>query len=193
MRIGSFRELQRRERIGLLVLVILAPIAGWRYLEPAVLNLAGSGGGGNVRRFQPRAVVRQPMTELRLEALAVASGEYEPGRNIFRFGEKPKPPPPPPPPPPREPPPQQPQAPPPPREPPKPQPPPVDVTLLGIFGPERRRVVVLTDKEGTIINALEREVIREKFIIDKIGYESVDIAFVGFPDAAPQRLEFGGG
>ena len=77
--------------------------------------------------------------------------------------------------------------------PPKPQPPPVDVTLLGIFGPERRRIAVLTDNEGTIINALEREVIREKFIVDRIGFESVDIGFVGFPDVAPQRLEFEGG
>ena len=43
-----------------------------------------------------------------------------------------------------------------------------------------------------IINALEQQVIHEKFIVHEIGYESVDFKFVGFPDAAPERIEIGG-
>ena len=32
-----------------------------------------------------------------------------------------------------------------------------------------------------------------KFIVQEIGFESVAIAFVGFPDAEPVRLAAGGG
>lgn len=64
--------------------------------------------------------------------------------------------------------------------------------MLGIFGPEDRRIAVLTDGEGWFQNALEQEVVRDKFIVHKIGYESVDFKFVGFPGTAPERVEIGG-
>ncbi|RMH15567.1 MAG: hypothetical protein D6696_20455 [Acidobacteria bacterium] len=66
--------------------------------------------------------------------------------------------------------------------------PPIDVSLLGIFGPENRRIAALTDGE-TIINALEGEEINGKFIVDRIGFESIDLRFVGFPDVPPETLE----
>jgi hypothetical protein len=68
----------------------------------------------------------------------------------------------------------------------------VDVTLLGIFGPEDRRIAVLQDGE-TLINALRGDVVKEKFIIHRIGYETVDLRFVGFPDVPPARIEIGDG
>ena len=39
--------------------------------------------------------------------------------------------------------------------------------------------------------ALEQEVIREQFIVHKIGYESVDFKFIGFPDVEPERVKIG--
>ena len=38
---------------------------------------------------------------------------------------------------------------------------------------------------------LEQGVLNEKFIVDRIGFESVDLGFVGFPDAKAKTLEIG--
>ena len=62
--------------------------------------------------------------------------------------------------------------------------------LMGIFGPERRRIAVFKDGDE-ILNALEDDVINDKFIVHQINFETVDIAFVGFPDAKPQRVKIG--
>ncbi len=43
-----------------------------------------------------------------------------------------------------------------------------------------------------IYNALAGDVLEGKFIVDHIGYESVDVKFVGFPDAPAKRLAIGG-
>ena len=122
-------------------------------------------------------------------------GEYEPGRDPFRFYEPPPPPPPPPrpqPPPPR-PQPVAPQPPPGPVVPPKPQPPPIDVQYLGSFGPEAAPIAVFTDPDGEQIwNVRIGEVIEGKFRVVRIGYESVDLGYVGFPDEPPTRLPVGG-
>lgn len=189
-----WENLAPRERFLLGILALLAPIAIWRYLGPALTNLANRGAGQVVRvgRVEERAIARQGLVDLNLSALDATRGEYEPERNIFIFGEKKKPPPPPPPPRPaattkipRP-------APPPPPPPAGPRPPPVDVKLLGIFGPERQRIAVLTDDEGAIIDALVEDVVREKFIVHRIGYESIDLKFVGFPEVEPETLEIGG-
>ncbi|MEM7583806.1 MAG: hypothetical protein AAF560_10535 [Acidobacteriota bacterium] len=186
-------KLQKRERALLGVLVLLFPIGLWQVFGPMLQRFAqrDNGGGVSVGTVQQRAVARQQIADLRLEALDVKSGEYEPERNLFLFGRRPPPPPPPrvergpaPPPPPPPPPPR-------PRDR-KPKPPPVDVTLLGLFGPERQRIAVLTDPDGAIINAQLEEIVREKFIVHSIGLESVDLTFVGFPDEPPVRLEIGG-
>ncbi len=189
MKLGT---LGQREKVLLALLAILAPIGTWQYVKPALLKLASGGGGsvGKVSSIQERKIAREDIAALRLAALDARSGEYEPDRNIFRYGEKPKPPPPPPPPRPvvRDVP--RPTGPPPP--PPPPKPPPVDVTLVGIFGPKYRRIAVLTDGDNWFQNALEQEVVREKFIVHKIGYQSVDFKFVGFPGVEPKRIEIGG-
>ena len=69
----------------------------------------------------------------------------------------------------------------------KPKPPEFTMEYLGNFGPPSRRVAVFSDGKK-IHNALEGEVIDNKFIVARIGYESVDIRFVGFPDTPAQRL-----
>jgi hypothetical protein len=45
---------------------------------------------------------------------------------------------------------------------------------------------------GEIYNVREGAILEGKFIVQEIGFESVAIAFVGFPDP-PVRLAAGGG
>lgn len=71
--------------------------------------------------------------------------------------------------------------------PPKPQPPPFTYAYVGSFGPARRRIAVFSDGETTF-NALEGEVLANKFRLLSIGYESVDIEFIGFPDVPPAQI-----
>ncbi len=189
MKVGT---LGPREKVLLGILALLVPIGAWQYVKPALLSFAsgGAGNAGKVSGVSPRGDARKPIVELRLSALEVSGSEYEPDRNIFSYGKKRKPaPPPPPPPPPARAAPRRAGPPPPPAA---PKPPPLDLKLLGIFGPEGRRVAVLTDGDGWFQNALEQEVVREQFTVHKIGYESVDFKFVGFPDVEPERIEIGG-
>ena len=136
------------------------------------------------------------MVELRVADLEREPGDYAPGRDPFRFGA---------PPPPsacRKPAPpldalrraeealaaqEQPEE----ATPPKPVPPPVDVVYLGSFGSEKQRLAVFSNGKA-IFNVLEGGVLNEKFIVVRIGFESVDVGFVGFPDAPPERLAVGG-
>jgi hypothetical protein len=122
---------------------------------------------------------------------AVPSG-YEPGRDPFRFYQPPPPPPPPPTPPPPPPPVEVvvPGPPAPPPAPPKPQPPAIDVRYLGSFGPPESPIAVFTDGEE-IHNVRVGEVIEGKFRVVRIGYESVDLAYVNFPDEPAARLPVG--
>ena len=68
-----------------------------------------------------------------------------------------------------------------------PKPPVVDLKYLGSFGPETRKIAVFYDGSN-IYNALAGDVLNGKFIVARIGYESVDLKFVGFPDTPAQRL-----
>ena len=65
----------------------------------------------------------------------------------------------------------------------KPKPPEFTLQYLGRFGPPDKQIAVFTNGKQTI-NKQEGEVIDNKFIVAHIGYESVDIGFVGFPDRA---------
>ncbi len=188
MKVGT---LGQRERVLLGMLLIVTLIGAWRFIKPALLSFASGGAGsvGKVSGVKQRQVARKEIVGLGLQALEVGGGEYEPDRNIFSYGKKPKPPPPPPPPRPVR---AAPRPTGPPSPPPPPRPPSLDLKLVGIFGPEHRRIAVLTDGEGWFQNALEREVVREQFIVYKIGYESVEFKFVGFPDTEPERIEIGG-
>ncbi len=154
-----------------------------------------------------RTAVKPPeqVEALSVAALTIRPGEYTPGRDPWRFVDPPPPPPPPPPPGPtaaelearrraeeeaarlraqmlaQQ------QA-----EAAKPKPPPFTMSYLGNFGPPSRRIAVFSDGK-TIYNAQKGEVLAGKFIVADIGYESVDIRFVDFPDLPPQRLAVGPG
>lgn len=158
------------------------------------------------RRARDEEERTDEVVDLRLAALDLVPRDYAPGRDPWRFRE-----PPPPPPPPAEP-----RVVPPPgpspeelerqrqqlleqqrlaaeaaasQPPPKPQPPIFPYKYIGYIGPPGRRVAVFTDGKVTI-NRLEGEVLDGKFLVAQIGYESVEIQFIGFPDTS-QRVAVG--
>jgi hypothetical protein len=181
------RKLGSREKALFGLLMVIALVQGARMLLPLLrgggLAAAVPGAPGGGARQQAEAVKLAQALKLDLDALARSESEIEIGRDPFRFAAPPPPPPPPPAPPPPPP------APPPP--PLGPQPPPVDVTFLGSFGPPTRRIAVFTDGK-TIYNAERGDTLSGKFVVHAIGFESVDLTFVGFPDVPPERLAVGG-
>ncbi len=69
----------------------------------------------------------------------------------------------------------------------KPHPPEFNLQYLGRFGPPDQQIAVFTNGKQ-IFNKQEGEVIDNKFIVAHIGYESVDIGFVGFPTVPAKRV-----
>jgi len=194
-------------------LAVVLVFVGWNRLKPVLfppaagLGAAANPGGTTPRRVRtvPRRGEEAPasdVAELHIVDLEVAGGEYRPGRNPFTFYT----PPPPPPPPPQGPTPAEIEA----RrraeedarrraaelaslraEPPKPQPPPIDFSYIGSFGSRKRRIAVFLKDDDTLVNALVGDEIDGKFRLVEIGYESVAIEFVGFPDVPPAQLPVG--
>jgi hypothetical protein len=194
---------ERRKQFIFAALALVLLFVGWRQIRQGSFGTSTSvdrtAGGPSRGAVTGNGVGNGDLlvVELRVADLVREPGDYAPGRDPFRFGA----PPPPPPPPPEEP------------DldalrraeeealaaleqpgeitPPKPVPPPVDVVYLGSFGPNKRRLAVFSDGKA-IFNVLEGGVLNEKFIVVRIGFESVDVGFVGFPDAPPERLAVGG-
>lgn len=158
---------------------------------------------------------------VRLDLLDAESGSYNSDRNLFAYKEPPPPPPPPPTPPPAPPPDQdkdgipdfrdncvsvanpdqsdidrdgigsqcetEPETPPPP---PPPVPPPFNFKFIGTFGRPQSPIATFT-RDGDIVNARIGDVIDGKFILKRIGIESAEIGFVGFPPDVTQRVPLG--
>lgn len=189
-----------RERRLVGVLAAVALLLGVPRLWRAVTAPAGAGLGPVATAGGPSDDLPAPL-ELRDEDLVPRPGSLRIGRDPFRFGQAPPPPPPPPP---------------------SaaelaeqeraraaaeaerqrllaeqarldaiPKPPAVNLTYLGSFGPETRKIAVLFDGQN-IYNALAGDVVGGKFVVERIGYESVDLKFVGFPDTPAQRLALSG-
>jgi hypothetical protein len=187
----------RQHRLLLVLAALLVLLAG-RWLWPRLApDDAGALAARQLRAAGGSAV--REVEDLHLADLEARPAVYESGRNPFSYGEPPRPP---------GPTPEQlaemarqraadellrrqlaQQASPPP--PPVPQPPDFVLRYLGSFGSERLRIAVFTDGEN-IYNAMVGDVLEDKFIIDYIGFESVDVRFVGFPDAPARRLSVGG-
>ena len=72
-----------------------------------------------------------------------------------------------------------------------PKPPPVDVVYLGSFGRDDNPIAVFKDNDA-VYNALVGDLVKKKFKVQRIGYESVDLQFVGFPEEPAVRLAIGG-
>lgn len=158
---------------------------------------------------------------VRLDLLDAESGSYSSARNLFAYKEPPPPPPPPPTPPPAPPPDQdkdgvpdfrdncvsvpnpdqsdidrdgigsqcetEPETPPPP---PPPVPPPFNFKFIGTFGRPQSPIATFA-RDGEIVNARVGDVLDGKFILKRIGIESAEIGFVGFPPDVTQRVPLG--
>jgi hypothetical protein len=140
------------------------------------------------------------VAELRLADLQRVPPSYSPGRDPWRFVDPPPPPPPPPPPGPT---PEQLRAMEEARlraeeearrlaearaiEAAKPKPPEFTLQYLGNIGTANRRIAVFSDGKREYIRQ-EGQVLDGKFIVARIGYESVDIKYVNFPDEPAKRL-----
>ena len=61
---------------------------------------------------------------------------------------------------------------------------------LKFVAPEDSPIGVFTDGKD-IFNVKQGEVIQGKFIVAQLGFESVEIQFVDFPNWPPQRLPVG--
>jgi hypothetical protein len=184
----------RRQVVLLGVLLVLAAMwGGQRFLAGGAGSEAAEALAGSADLEGGIASIGG-ITEVNLAALERQPGTFSPGRDPFRFFQAAPVQPAPPPAPPRE---AAPKAPPPrPAQqanaaPPKPRPPAIDFRYLGSFGPKERKIAVFSDT-NEIFNALQGDVIKQKFVVVGIGYESADIGFVGFPSEPAQRLAAGG-
>ena len=115
-------------------------------------------------------------------------GSSDVTRDLFKFKE----PPPPPPPKPRPAyiPPGDPRfvgALPPPPPPPPPQPPAIAFQFTGTFGSVKAPVAAIVAGDRLLL-VRPGDVVDGKFIIRKVGYESLDVGFVGFPEKEVRRI-----
>jgi len=197
----------QRQKVLLGALLVLMLVVGWRQFGPRIT--AGSGSRESGIRGQGAAegnvgsVVDLPeVVELRLEDLEKVAGQFSPGRDPFRFGEagvveaEPT----------EE---QNEEA---ERQAAaqealrrameaqrrqeamasgRPVLPDLDLKYLGSFGPRQGRLAVFSDG-AEIFNALEGGVLKDHFVIRQIGFESVDVGYLDYPDEPAIRLAAGG-
>lgn len=179
---------------ALLLLMILRTGPGSSSSAPAAVRAQGDPGEERATGFgrgKESKISPEDIPDIDSAAFSTRPGKVSPAaRDLFKFKE--------PPPPPRKyvPPPPQYIAPndprfigprPPPPPPPPPTPPPIPFQFTGTFGPVRRPIAVIL--EGDRLSVVRTgDVVDEKFIIRNVGYESLDVGFVGFPEKEVRRL-----
>jgi hypothetical protein len=70
---------------------------------------------------------------------------------------------------------------------PTPAPPAIGFKFLGTFGPKEHPIAVVQQGDQ-ILNVRAGDTLFGKFILRKVGYESIDVGFVGFPESETRRL-----
>jgi hypothetical protein len=70
---------------------------------------------------------------------------------------------------------------------PTPAPPAIAFKFLGTFGPKEHPIAVIQAGDQ-VLNVRTGDTLFGKFILRKVGYESIDVGFVGFPEAETRRL-----
>jgi len=200
--IGTRRQLY----ILLGLAVFLVGVVRWRS-RPALPEPVPAGSRGTLASAEedrpaagPRGRVSDPKKVSPEEVPIVTTKDLEPlhaqrsaapGRNIF--DQRPPTPVPPPTATPAPPPPPAPGSPmfigplPPPPPTPTPAPPDISFKFIGTFGPKDRPVAVLVLGDQ-IVNARAGDVVFDRFILRRVGYESVDVGFVGFRPTETRRI-----
>jgi hypothetical protein len=186
----------RRQAIlfGTLAVLLLFFVVRWSAREkpagsptapvaPSVEEPESRGGRARRRAATPGPDEIPLLTQRDLEPRR-RSGAVDTGINLFDLRQPTKPPPPPPTAAPTIPPVMGPLGPPTPI--PTPAPPEPPFRLIGIFGPKDHPIAALQVGDE-LINAREGQVVLRAWIIRKVGYESVDVGFVGYP-AEMRRL-----
>jgi hypothetical protein len=200
-RVGSRRQAWL---LGALIGLLVLFVGRWTFSGPKASGAADRPATG-VSAAAPRAAGgRRSAAPVSPDEVTLVSPEdlgprsrrssAETGRDLFDLREPtPRPPPPPTPAPPPPPGPGDPRfvgpLPPPPPTP-TPAPPPIPFKFIGSFGPRERPIAVLAVGDK-LVNARAGDVVFERFVLRKVGYESVDVGFLGFPEAASRRLGIG--
>jgi hypothetical protein len=70
---------------------------------------------------------------------------------------------------------------------PTPRPPEITFKFLGSFGPKDHPIAVIQQGDE-VFNARAGDTLFGKFVLRKVGYESVDVGFVGFAASETKRL-----
>jgi hypothetical protein len=70
---------------------------------------------------------------------------------------------------------------------PTPRPPDVTFKFVGTFGPKGHPIAVIQEGDK-VYNVREGDVLFDKFVLRSVGYESIDVGFVGYPEAKPTRI-----
>lgn len=176
---------EQQKRLAIALGAIFVLVLAWRLAAPAISDWL-SGSEARERAERSRSLAGLEIVDLRLDLLEAEPHTFSSERDIFRYPppKRVAPPPPPPPPPPRPKPTPRDREPPPPRAMPAPR---VPYELLGIFGPDDRRIAVLRDGKD-LVNAMEAETLQEKFIVHDIGLTSVEFHKVGFDDTETLTL-----
>ena len=193
--------------LGALGIVLLFAVVRWRSSQPSTptptpatsaRGVADGEGGGSPRAPAGRRGAAAPVTADEVPLLS--PGDLQPrtrqasvitDRDLFDLREptqRPAPTPAPAPPPPPAPGEQQFIGPlPPPSPTATPAPPAIPFKFIGSFGPKDRPIAVLLGGDR-LVNARAGDVVFDKFILRKVGYESIDVGFVGFAAHESRRL-----
>ena len=202
----------RRQAIllGALAVVLLLAVVRWRpggkapapsgpsRVSARPSGAAPSGGGlpgdeggapSRGRRAPVKEVNPDDVPALQVSDFAPPSGAAaDGGRDLFELRDPTKPPPPTPTP--------APPAPgdvrfvgplPPPPPTPTPKPPDIAFKFIGTFGPKDHPIAVVQQGD-LVLNVRTGDKLFGKFILKKVGYESIDVGFVGFPESETRRL-----
>jgi hypothetical protein len=70
---------------------------------------------------------------------------------------------------------------------PTPRPPEISFKFIGTFGPKEHPIAVVQQGDQ-VLNVRAGDKLFGKFILKKVGYESIDVGFVGFPESDTRRL-----